>query len=123
MNGEIVRFVRFLAVGVLNTGFGYGCYSVLVLIGLPLWLCVAGSTVLAIFFNFASYGRIVFDSSSGRALPRFLLGYGLIGLLNYLLLAGLGALGLGPLPAQALLLPVLAVAGYTTMRFFVFRRG
>jgi putative flippase GtrA len=118
---ESARLLRFLATGVLNTGFGYAAYAGLVATGIPLWLAVAGATTLAMLFNFVSYGRLVFGDARPTLLPRFLIFYLVLGGLNFSLLRALGALGAGPLLAQALLLPVLAAVGYVGMRRFVFR--
>jgi putative flippase GtrA len=120
MKGEWRRVLRFLAVGGVNTGFGYACYTGFVLAGAPLWFAVGGSTVVAFLFNFMSYGRLVFRSTSWRRLPRFLLFYLGLGGLNFTLLRLLGQAGLGALPAQAVLLPVLALCGYLGLRAFVF---
>jgi putative flippase GtrA len=120
MRGEWRRALRFLAVGGANTGFGYACYASFVLAGAPLWLAVGGSTVLAVLFNFISYGRLVFRNTSWRRLPCFLLFYLGLGGLNFTLLRLLVRSGLGALPAQAVLLPVLAVCGYLGLRAFVF---
>ncbi len=120
MNGPLTPFLRFVLTGLLNTGFGYASYAVLVLTGLPLWLAVAGSTTMAILFNFFSYGGLVFGNTSARAMPKFLVFYAALGLTNFGLLSLLGTLGLGPLLAQAVLLPVLAVLGFAGMRLFVF---
>lgn len=121
MNREFHRIVRFLATGALNAGFGYACYAGFILAGAPLWLAVSGTTALAFLFNFMSYGRLVFGSTSHVLVPRFLLFYAALGGLNFALLRLLALAGLGPLIAQAVLLPVLAIAGYAGMRGFVFR--
>ena len=113
-------FIRYLAVGGLNTAFGYVSYAAFVLAGAPLSLAVGGSTLLAFFFNFASYGGLVFGSTSLKLLPRFLIFYAGLGGLNFVLLRTLTSSGLGPLWAQALLLPGLAVVGFSGMRRFVF---
>jgi len=94
-----------------------------VLAGAPIWLAVGSSTVLAIVFNFFSYGGLVFGDTSHRLLPRFLVFYAFLGGLNFFLLRALIWAGLGPLWAQALLLPVLAGVGFVGMRRFVFGRG
>jgi len=121
MSGEWRRVLRFLVAGLVNTGFGYAVYAGFVLLGAPLAAAVAGGTVLGFLFNFLSYGGFVFGSTALRLLPRFLLFYLALGALNFGLLRALGWAGLGPLVAQALLLPVLAACGYLGMRFFVFR--
>jgi putative flippase GtrA len=120
MSPEALRFIRFMATGGINTGFGYASYAALVLTGMPLWLAVTGSTTMAILFNFYSYGSLVFGNTSARVMPRFLMFYAALGLVNFGLLHALTTLGIGPLLAQALLLPVLAVLGFAGMRLFVF---
>ncbi len=122
MRSEWVTFLRFLGVGGLNTAFGYFSYVAFVLAGAPVGLAVAGSTTLAFFFNFVSYGGLVFGNTSYRLLPRFVTFYACLGGLNLLLLRSLVWGGLGPLLAQALLLPVLAGVGFVGMRRFVFHR-
>jgi putative flippase GtrA len=120
MKGGWRRVLRFLAVGGVNTGFGYACYAGFVLAGAPLWIAVGGSTVLAFLFNFMSYGGLVFRSTSLRRLPRFLFFYLGLGGLNFVLLRLLTRAGLGALLAQAMLLPVLALCGYLGLCAFVF---
>jgi putative flippase GtrA len=121
MKSGWLLFLRFLAVGGLNTAFGYACYASLVLFGAPLWLAVGGATLLGFVFNFFSYGGLVFGRTSYVLLPRFLLFYLGIYAINFVLLEILTKFGVGPLWAQALLLPMLATAGFVVMRKFVFR--
>lgn len=120
MNDEWRRIVRFLTAGAVNTGFGYVSYAAFVLAGAPLWLAVAGSTTLGMLFNFFNYGSFVFGNRSLGGLPRFLLLNIAIGAINLFMLRLLGGFGLGPLTAQAALVPFLAGAGYIGMRGFVF---
>jgi putative flippase GtrA len=121
MTTDYSRILRFLGAGVVNTGFGYACYGAFVVAGSPLWLSVGGATTVAFLFNFLSYGGFVFGSISYRLLPRFLLFYAGLGGLNFILLRLLTWFGLGPLLAQAVLLPLLAAVGYLGMQSFVFR--
>jgi putative flippase GtrA len=123
MRSEWVTFLRFLGGGGLNTAFGYFSYVAFVLAGAPVGLAVTGATTLAFFFNFASYGGLVFGNPSYRLLPRFVVFYACLGGLNFLLLRALAYGDLGPLWAQTLLLPVLAGVGFVGMRRFVFHRG
>ncbi len=121
MNGKLTPFLRFVLTGALNTGFGYASYAALVLTGMPLWLAVGAATILAIVFNFFSYGGLVFGKTSRRYMPRLLAFYAALGLANYLALKGLTQAGIGPLLSQALLVPLLAITGYIGMRLLVFR--
>ena len=120
---EVLLFLRFLAVGGLNTAFGYACYAGIVLLGAAPWVAVIGATLVAIFFNFFSYGGLVFGRTSPLLLPRFLLFYLGLSLVNIALLQVLTWLGIGPLWAQAMLLPFLAATAFLGMRRFVFVRA
>jgi putative flippase GtrA len=122
MTADWRLLLRFVVVGGLNTLFGYFSYAAFILGGAPLWLAVSGSTLLAFLFNFVSYGGIVFGSTSYLLLPRFLLFYLGLGVLNFVMLRALAKMAFGPLWAQAILLPVLAAVGFVGMRGFVFRR-
>jgi len=120
MRDTLKRSATFLLVGLLNTGFGYLAYAALVLIGLPLWVAVGGTLIISIIFNFYSYGGVVFNNTSLKSVPRFLVLYVIIGLVNYGLLQAITKSGVGPLVAQALILPILALIGYFGMKIFVF---
>ena len=121
MNGPLTNFLRFVLTGLLNTGFGYASYAALVLTGMPLWLAVGAATLLAILFNFYSYGGLVFGKTQKRYMPAFLAFYAALGLANYLALRALTDAGIGPLLSQAILVPLLAITGYLGMRLLVFR--
>ncbi len=66
MSPETNRFIRFVATGGINTGFGYASYAALVLTGMPLWLAVCGSTGLAIL---STSGRGAAGPRSPRRRP------------------------------------------------------
>jgi len=74
-DGGARRFLRFVVVGGLNTGFGYACYALLLWFGLPLEASLLGATVLGLFFNFLTTGRLVFEDARGSLLPRFIAAY------------------------------------------------
>ena len=118
---EAHRILRFLAVGLFNTGFGYACYVVFVAAGSPLWFAVVGSTILAMIFNYITYGGLVFGGMSMRAVPRFALVNLIVAGLNFTMLRLLISHGIGPVLAEAILLPMLAALGYIGMRCLVFR--
>ena len=118
---ELRRILRFLAVGLVNTGFGYLSYVIFVAAGSPLWFAVVGSTLLAMIFNYMTYGGLVFGGMSKRAVPRFLLVNLAIAGMNFGMLRFLTSKGMGPILAEAILLPMLAALGYIGMRCLVFR--
>jgi putative flippase GtrA len=118
---EAHRILRFLAVGLVNTGFGYASYVVFVATGSPLWFAVVGSTILAMIFNYLTYGGLVFGGMSMQAVPRFALVNTVVAVLNFAMLRVLISHGIGPILAEAILLPMLAALGYIGMRCLVFR--
>lgn len=111
-HGEARRFVRFLAVGVLNTGVGYGLYALLHLAGLPPQGALALAFAAGVAWNYLAHARLVFGTRGFRRLPAYVLAYLAIYLGNALALAGLTAAGLPPLLAQAAILPVVAGASF-----------
>jgi putative flippase GtrA len=114
------RFVVFLAVGILNTLFGYGVFAGLLMLGANPTMAIVGATILGVAFNFRSIGQIVFGHKQPGRLPRFLAVYGFQCLANIALLRLLVAAGLSPLIGQALLLLPLAGTAFLLMRRFVF---
>ena len=117
------RFMRFLAVGVLNTVFGYACFAALLWAGLHYSLALLVATVAGVLFNFRTIGGFVFGSSHPRLLGRFIAVYGVVYGANVAGLALLQRAGIGALEAQALLVLPAAVVSFLLNRRFVFAHG
>lgn len=114
-------FVKFLVVGGLNTAVGYGLFALFIIAGLPSALALALATMLGILFNFKSLGRLVFGGSGNGSFWRFVGVYAALFLLNLGALRLLEQAGLSALLAQALILPVYALASFLTLRRFVYQ--
>lgn len=115
------RFPRFLAVGVLNTAFGYGLFLALVHLPIPLWLALLLSHTLGVAFNFKTTGGIVFANRDNRRVLQFALVYAVLYFANLGALKALLATGLGVVPASALLILPMAILGFALNRAYVFR--
>jgi putative flippase GtrA len=116
------EFLRFGVAGVVNTAFGFGVYSALVLLGMPVFVSLLVATVFGIFFNFLTFGAFAFRQLDVRRLPRFLLAYTIVYLFNLALLYAVRlACLLGPIAAQLACLLVVAPAAYFLLRTTVFR--
>ncbi len=113
-------FMRFLLVGALNTGFAYGTYAVLLWLGLPYAWANLGSLVLGILFSFATQGRLVFGNADHRLLPRFVLCWLILYVINIGLITGLIRLGLNAYTAGAVALAPMAVGSFFVQRYIVF---
>lgn len=105
-------FLRFLAVGVVNTGFGYGVYALAVLVGFPAQAALIMQFVLGALWNYNLHARLVFAVQGWSRLPLYIGAYLLVYLLNAAALHSLLGLGLGPLLAQALIMPAMVIASW-----------
>jgi len=106
------RVARFVAVGVLNTAFGYGVYATLVLLGAGAQLALAGQFAVGILWNFATHSRLVFGTTGIGRLPLYTVAYLTVWAVNALALQVVMAAGLGPLLAQAVLMPAVVALAY-----------
>ena len=115
-----VQFVRFLLVGGLNTSFSYAVYAALLFMGFNYVMANLGALLLGILFSFRTQGRLVFDNRDGRLIFRFAGVWGLIFLVNILLISVLIHAGLNPYWAGALATVPITVISYFVQKFLVF---
>lgn len=113
-------FVRFLAVGVLNTAFGYGIFVFFLFIGVHYALAALLGTVLGVLFNFKSTGRLVFGSRDNSLIFRFVGVYALTYFLNVAGLKLLYSAGINHYIGGALLLLPLALLAFALQKTLVF---
>lgn len=116
---EIRRFAAFVAVGGLNTLFGYAAFALTLFIGLRPEVAVVVSTIAGVMFNFASFGTL-FGSHAPHRFPRYLLTYAVLLAANIVLLKALMAAHVHPLPGQGIVVILLAPISFIIMRRFVF---
>lgn len=115
------RFILFLIVGVVNTGFGYGVFALLIYFKVHYSLAALISTFLGILFNFKTTGIIVFRNSNNRLIFRFFLTYGITYLLGLLFLYITNYFKISNYIAGAIWLLPGAVISYFLMKSIVFR--
>lgn len=116
-----VQFAKFLVVGALNTLFGYGVFAGLVLAGTAPGPALILTYVVGVLFNFVTTRRLVFGSTERASLARFIAAYVVIYFFNLGIFKLAESAGAGPLLAQALCLPVVAVFSFLLFKFQVFR--
>jgi putative flippase GtrA len=118
---ELVRFIRFLLVGGLNTVFGFAAYSSLIMLGAPTWAALVLGHTAGILFNFFTVGRLVFRSFDLARLGRFTGCYLAVLAVNLQLIHWMMIVVPNPIAAQALLVLPIAALSYLLMSRFVFR--
>lgn len=117
----MAQFIRYGLVGVINTGISYGIYVLLLYVGLNYALANFGSLVLGIGVSFFSQGRFVFGNSSIGRLPRFVLLWGTLYLVNIGLIALFLRLGINAYLGGALALVPITLLSFVCQRYLVFR--
>ena len=109
------RFIKFLFVGLVNTGFGYGVYALLVIFGTPPQIALLLSFVIGVLWNYLTTARFVFEVSGFGRLPAYGLCYVVIYGLNAGTLQWALNTGIAPLLAQAILTPIVAVISFVLL--------
>lgn len=115
------QLVRFLAVGVVNTLFGYSIYALLIHLGLGYTYSLLFATILGVLFNFQTIGRLVFQSRDKRLIGKFFAVYGITFCLNLLLIKMMIKFGLSAYLAGALALIPATILSFLLNKFFVFK--
>ena len=115
-----IQFLRFLAVGGINTAFGYGVFALFIWIGLHYVLAALLGEICGILFNFKTTGTIVFGSRDNRLIFRFFGVYLFAYLLRVGLLKTFKYFGVGPLVAAAVILLPISLLVYFLQRRLVF---
>ncbi len=122
LHSEVRRFITFLGVGSANFAFYYAVFATLHFLGTSPSASVVIATTIGVFFNFCTTGRVVFQSNTMRVLPRFIGVYIVQCGVNVLFLKALIALGIPVLLAELVVVVVLAVFTFLTLRRWVFVR-
>lgn len=120
---KVNRGIRFILIGILNTGFSYLIYAVLLFAGLGYQLANLFCLVVGILFSFKTQGHLVFDNPDNRLLGRFILSWALIYFCVIILIGRIIDLGFGAYAAGALALPFSVALSYLAQKYFVFRQS
>ena len=115
-----LQFLKFLAVGVINTLFGMSVYSLCLYLGLHYVPSLLVATVLGVIFNFFSTGRLVFNNTQSGRLLKFILTYALIFALNVIIVSALMSSGFNANSAGYLSMIVLALLSFAINKYWVF---
>ena len=121
-SNPLIALVRFLAIGALNTLFGYALYAFLVFIGINyVWARVL-AIIIGIIFNFFTTGRIVFNNKDNWLIIRFVLVYAVTMSLDVLVLKRLvGNLNLNEYLAGAIITIPIAMLSFLLNSIFTFQ--
>lgn len=114
------QFFKFLIVGGLNTVFGYGLFALFLFFRFHYSLAVLFATVLGVFFNFFTIGKLVFLNSKHQLIWKFIGVYIIVYVLNVSGLWIFEQLMFNLYIAGALLVLPLAVVSFILNKYWVF---
>jgi putative flippase GtrA len=114
-------FVRFLAVGFINTLFSYGVYVALLSLGVSYIYANLVALVAGILFSFRTQGRFVFYNREKSLFGRFVFCWALVYVGNILFIRLMMQFGFDPYVGGAMAIPLIAIVSYLGQRYFVFR--
>ncbi|QOT75433.1 GtrA family protein [Cupriavidus basilensis] len=113
-------FIRFLIAGGFNSLFGWLVYSGAILLGAQPWLALIVGIVMGIAFNFVTLGGYAFRDLTVARLPRFVMTYGFIYVVNLICLTLLKRWIDEPILGQLILTPFMAMVSYLVLSRMVF---
>lgn len=114
------QFVRFVAVGVFNTFFGFAVYVGLLYLGLHYTIAAFLSVAIGALFNFQTTGHFVFGTRHRSFLFKFCTVYLIIYLLKVTGLYVLLQVGINNYLGGAILIIPLAAVSFTLNKTWVF---
>lgn len=115
------QIILFLSVGAVNTFLGFLLFAALIYFGMNYIVACLVITIIGIFFNFATMGKIVFHNSN----PLLIFRYILMNIVNYLLsvlFLKLFSYSINDMYVNGAIVTIL-MAGYTyyVSKYYVFR--
>ena len=117
------EWLRFLAVGGVNTAFSYGLYALFIYLGAGYLVASFMSMVGGIAFNYRTTGALVFRARGAGSFPRFAGCYALVLAFSVTTLEILDSLGVNAYLSGILVAAPAAVLSFILLRTFAFPRG
>jgi putative flippase GtrA len=114
--------IRFILVGIFNTGFSYFCYAFFIAIGLPIaWASLLG-LLLGIVWSFTTQGKIVFKQMTKASFVRFIFYWVIIYFLNIGIIYELVRWKMNAYTAAALTTIPITIISYFSLKYIVFKK-
>ena len=114
------EWLRFLAVGGINTAFSYGLYALCIWLGAAYPAALTVSTVGGVLFNYRTTGAVVFARRDG-SLARFIGCYAVVLVFSLILVRFLDTRGINAYLSGLIAAVPAALLSFLLLRTFVFR--
>jgi putative flippase GtrA len=115
-----IQLYKFIAVGILNTIFGYSLYSALLLANIHYSIASALATVFGVIFNFKTSGYYVFKSKNNKLILKFVILYIFLYIVNVCAIYLMVKFGLTPFIGGAIMILPCAILSFILQKKFVF---
>lgn len=116
-----IRLLRFLVVGIINTGFSYSIYALLLYCGLDYRLANLGALITGILFSFKTQGKFVFKNTNNKLFLRFLVCWIIIYSFNILIIGYLNSFAFNNYASGALALIPVTIFSFVLQKYIVFK--
>lgn len=113
---------RYYQAGVVNTAFGLGAYSLLVWLGLNMFLAQFLAHTAGVAFNYLTYSRHVFRDAKPAKL-RFVVSYGFNYLLGLATLAAVAQAVASPYLAGLVTAVLVSIVNYFVLKHLIFLKA
>lgn len=114
------QWMRFLAVGGMNTAFSYSVYSGLIFMGVNFAISNLVSLILGIFFSFYTQSSVVFKNSGRSVFVRYVAMWTGLYFLNTMIIGSLIRLGASAYAAGALAIFPITALSFFLQKYFIF---
>lgn len=118
---RLAEIWRYYQAGILNAAFGFGLYSLLVALGLDMYVAQIVGHVVGVGFNYFTYSRHAFRGSA-PAKTRFAATYAVNYLVSLATLALAATLVRSPYVAGLISIVLTSVVNYFALKYLVFTR-
>lgn len=122
LRGQLARFGQlwaYVKVGVVNAGFGYAVFSLLVFLAINMFAAQIIAHLAGMVFNYFMFRRFVFKNSRA-AVVEYIATYAVNYVLGLAILAGLSRLIPSPYISGFLAIAIVAAINFVVLKFLVF---
>ena len=118
-----IKQAKFLTAGLLNTIVGYSIYAIFIALSVPYLTALFLATIMGVFFNYFSFGRLVFKSKGSFIIfVKFVVTYGFVYFVNAIALNVLiMTFNVGAYVGQALCVPLIVFLSWVLMNYWVYK--
>lgn len=117
-----IQFVKFIFVGVINTGFSYSVYALLLFMNIEYKLANLGSLILSVIFSFNTQGKLVFNNTNNKLFISFSFCWLLIYLFNIFIIGKLIYFGFNAYQSGVIALIPVTLFSYFIQKLIFLRK-